>query len=202
MTPAKRMLDITCALVLSVVLAPVALVIAILILCIDGRPVFYAAERMKTPQTAFALWKFRTMRPAAADSGVSGGDKSDRITRLGHFLRRSRLDEVPQLINVLRGDISFVGPRPPLRRYVEMFPALYGQVLRQRPGVTGLATLVFHKTEERLLANCRTPEETEHVYTRRCIPRKARLDLIYAERRSIGLDIRLILGTVFRFLQP
>ncbi|MDX5403570.1 MAG: sugar transferase [Rhodobacterales bacterium] len=202
MTPAKRTLDIICALGLSVILAPVALVIATLILCIDGRPVLYPSERMKTPQLAFTLWKFRTMRPAPADSGVSGGDKSDRITPLGRFLRRSRLDELPQLINVLRGDISFVGPRPPLRRYVEMFPNLYEQVLRQRPGLTGLATLVFHKTEERLLSDCRTPEETENVYTRRCIPRKARLDLIYAERRSIGLDIRLIFGTVFRFLKP
>lgn len=202
MTPAKRTLDIFCALGLSIILAPVALVIATLILCIDGRPVLYPSERMKTPQLAFTLWKFRTMRPAPADSGVSGGDKSDRITPLGRFLRRSRLDELPQLINVLRGDISFVGPRPPLRRYVEMFPNLYEQVLRQRPGLTGLATLVFHKTEERLLSDCRTPEETENVYTRRCIPRKARLDLIYAERRSIGLDIRLIFGTVFRFLKP
>lgn len=202
MTPAKRALDLVFALGLAVILAPVALVTALLILCIDGRPVFYPAERMKSPQHAFVLWKFRTMRPAVADSGVSGGDKSNRITRLGHFLRRSRLDEVPQLINVLRGDISLVGPRPPLRRYVDQFPGLYGQILQQRPGLTGLATLVFHKTEERLLSACRTPEETESVYTRRCIPRKARLDLIYAERRSIWFDIRLIFGTVFRFLLP
>lgn len=202
MTPAKRVLDLVFALGLAVILAPAALVIALLILCIDGRPVFYPAERMKSPQHAFLLWKFRTMRPALADSGVSGGDKSDRITPLGRFLRRSRLDEVPQLINVLRGDISLVGPRPPLRRYVDLFPGIYGQVLQQRPGLTGLATLVFHKTEERLLAACRTPEETESVYTRRCIPRKARLDLIYAERRSIWFDIRLIFGTVFRFMLP
>jgi lipopolysaccharide/colanic/teichoic acid biosynthesis glycosyltransferase len=202
MTPAKRAVDLVFGLGLSVILAPLALLISLLILLCDGRPVFHVSERMKTPDEAFFLWKFRTMRPSPADAGVSGGDKSDRITRLGRILRRSRLDEVPQLINILRGDISFVGPRPPLRRYVELFPGVYGQVLRQKPGLTGLATLFFHKAEERLLADCRTPEETEDVYTRRCIPRKARLDMIYAARRSIWLDIRLIFGTIFRFLLP
>lgn len=202
MTPAKRALDLVFAIGLSVILAPFAVLIALMILICDGRPVFHVAERMKTPDEAFMLWKFRTMRPAVADVGVSGGDKSNRITRLGAFLRRSRLDEVPQLLNILRGDISLVGPRPPLRRYVETCPQIYTLVLQQRPGLTGLATLVFHKTEERLLASCTTPEQTEAVYLRRCIPRKARLDLIYASRRSIGLDIRLIFGTVFRFLLP
>lgn len=202
MTPAKRAVDLVFALGLSVILASLALAIAILILLCDGRPVFHVAERMKTPEQAFFLWKFRTMRPSKIDGGVSGGDKSDRITRLGRLLRRSRMDEVPQLLNILRGDISLVGPRPPLRRYVELFPGIYGQVLRQRPGLTGLATLVFHKTEERQLASSRTPEETEHVYTRRFIARKARLDMIYAARRNIWLDIRLIFGTIFRFLLP
>ncbi|MFU8863917.1 MAG: sugar transferase [Rhodobacterales bacterium] len=202
MTPEKRILDIVCALGLSMFLLPVALVIAVMILLIDGRPVLYKSERMKTPDQAFLLWKFRTMRPVEGDSGVSGGDKVDRISPMGRFLRRSRLDELPQLVNVLRGDISFVGPRPPLRRYVERCPALYNKVLQQRPGLTGLATLVYHRTEENLLASCLSAEETEAVYMRRCIPRKARLDLLYAAKRSILLDIRLMLGTVFRFLLP
>lgn len=202
MTPAKRALDLVFALGLTVILMPVGVLISLLVLLCDGRPVFHVAERMKTPDQGFFLWKFRTMRPSPADIGVSGGDKSDRITPLGRILRRSRLDEMPQLLNVLRGDISLVGPRPPLRRYVERFPGLYAQVLEQRPGLTGLATLVYHRTEERLLAACSTAEQTESVYIRRCIPRKARLDLIYAARRSIGLDLRLILGTVFRFLLP
>jgi lipopolysaccharide/colanic/teichoic acid biosynthesis glycosyltransferase len=202
MTPAKRGLDLVLALLLSLILWPLILLIALLILFCDGRPVFHVAERMKTPEQGFFLWKFRTMRPSPADVGVSGGDKSDRITGLGRALRRYRLDELPQLFNVLRGDISLVGPRPPLRRYVERFPALYARVLTQRPGLTGLATLVYHRTEERLLAACVTPEQTEDVYIRRCIPRKARLDLIYAARRSIGLDLRLIFGTVIRVLLP
>ncbi|SDI78533.1 Sugar transferase involved in LPS biosynthesis (colanic, teichoic acid) [Salipiger marinus] len=197
-TLSKRLLDLGLALLLLVVGMPLLLGLAGLILLRDGRPVLYLSERMTTPQRGFLLWKFRTMRPDGADRGVSGGDKADRITRTGHFLRRYRLDELPQLWNILRGDISFVGPRPPLRRYVEMFPELYAQVLRQRPGVTGLATLAFHRTEERLLAPCRNADQTEAVYCRRCVPRKARLDLIYARRRSLCYDLRLIAATVIR----
>ncbi len=200
MTPAKRGLDIVLALVLAIVLAPLVAGIALWILIREGRPVFYVAERMKAPGQPFMLWKFRTMTVARRDSGVSGGDKAGRITPTGRALRRTRLDELPQLFNILRGDISFVGPRPPLRRYVEQFPALYGAVLASRPGVTGLATLAYHRTEERLLARCRTPEETEAVYTRRCVPAKARLDLIYARNRNICYDLRLMVATVFRRL--
>lgn len=198
MTPAKRVMDVICALGLSVLLSPLILGVALAILLREGRPVFYLSERMKTPQRAFMLWKFRTMRPDPADRGVSGGDKAARITPLGAWLRKRRLDELPQLLNILRGDMSFVGPRPPLRRYVEMFPDLYAEVLKARPGITGLATLAYHRTEERLLAPCRTPEETEAVYVRRCVPRKARLDLIYAARRDLCWDWRLMCATVFR----
>lgn len=198
MTPAKRLTDLVCAAVLAVVLLPLGLVIAAILLIKEGPPIFYVSERMKTADEAFQLWKFRTMSVAAADSGVSGGDKSSRITATGRFLRRHRLDEIPQLWNVLRGDISFVGPRPPLRRYVEQFPEIYREVLKSRPGITGMATLAFHRTEERLLATCRTAEETDAVYTRRCVPRKARLDLIYAQRRTVCSDLKLMLATVFR----
>lgn len=198
MTPAKRLLDILAALVLGLLLLPLILWVTALILIRDGRPVLYISERMKTPTQGFMLWKFRTMTVVNSDSGVSGGDKSARITRTGAMLRRYRLDELPQLWNVLRGDISFVGPRPPLRRYVERFPDLYGQVLRSRPGITGLATLIYHRHEENLLAPCRTPAQTESTYERRCIPQKARLDLIYQRRRTLCLDIVLMLKTVFR----
>ncbi len=195
----KRMMDIVLALVLAVLLSPLIVCAALLILIREGAAgFFYVAERMKAPGQPFNLWKFRTMRSAAQDSGVSGGDKADRITDTGRFMRRTRLDEVPQLWNILRGDISFVGPRPPLRRYVEQFPELYAEVLKTRPGVTGLATLAFHRTEERLLAACSTAEETEAVYTRRCVPAKARLDLIYAHNRNLCFDLKLMVATVFR----
>ena len=196
MTPEKRALDLICALGLIVLLAlPFALVLLVL-LVIEGRPLFYVAERMHAPGQPFWLWKLRTMRPVAADSGVSGGDKSDRVSPTGRFLRRSRLDEVPQLWNVLRGDMSFVGPRPPLRAYVERFPDLYARVLQSRPGITGLATLTYHRQEERLLAECRSATETDAVYARRCVPRKAALDLIYQRRRNVCFDLVLMIRTI------
>ncbi|MAU47030.1 MAG: sugar transferase [Yangia sp.] len=198
MTPGKRVFDVVAALVLLTGLLPFIVLIALAILVLDGRPVLYLSERMKTQNEGFRLWKFRTMKPDASDRGVSGGDKSSRITRTGRALRRYRLDEIPQLWNILRGDISFVGPRPPLRRYTEMFPELYAEVLESRPGVTGLATLAFHRTEERLLAPCSSKDETEAVYCRRCVPRKARLDRIYTKKRSLCYDLKLMLATVFR----
>lgn len=198
MTPAKRLVDIVLAGILCLVLAPLFAGVALMVLIRDGRPVLYISERMKAPDTAFRLWKFRTMTTASRDSGVSGGDKAARITPLGARLRRLRLDELPQLINILRGDLSFVGPRPPLRRYVELRPDLYARVLRCRPGVTGLATLVYHAHEERLLARCRSAAETERAYLRRCVPAKARLDLIYARHRSLCFDLVLIYETVRR----
>lgn len=198
MSAGKRALDIVLALVLVLLLWPLALGIAIAIRLTDGAPVFYVAERMRGVGEPFMLWKFRTMRNAVQNDGVSGGDKGARITGLGRFLRRTRLDELPQLWNILKGDISFVGPRPPLRRYVEMFPELYGEVLKARPGVTGLATLAFHAREEALLKGCRTAEETEAVYVRRCVPVKARLDLLYRDNRTLCWDVRLMVATVIR----
>jgi len=147
------------------------------------------------------LWKLRTMTVnTGAETGVSGGDKNSRITPFGRFLRRTRADELPQLYNILRGDISFVGPRPPLREYVERFPECYGKVLKSRPGVTGLASLRYHRTEERLLATCTTPEETDRVYTTRCVPRKAELDLIYQRNQSLCFDLKLIGQTFSRVI--
>lgn len=201
MTPQKRLFDIAFALLLLPLLLPIGLVLAALLLATQGRPLFYAAERMKTPTEAFRLWKFRTMTVVAADSGVSGGDKSARITPMGGILRRLRLDELPQIWNILRGDISFVGPRPPLRQYVERFPEIYAQVLRSRPGVTGLASIHYHRHEEWLLARSTSPGETDRIYCSRCIPAKARLDLIYARHASLCFDLRLIGRTVGRLLR-
>ncbi|SDX45797.1 sugar transferase [Celeribacter indicus] len=202
MTPQKRLFDLALALVAGLLLLPLIVLVTCVILLRDGRPVFYLSERMRAPDTAFRLVKFRTMTTDRADSGVSGGDKSARITRTGRILRRSRLDEVPQLWNILAGDMSFVGPRPPLRRYVDRFPALYSGVLRNRPGITGLATLHFHAHEERLLSACTTPKETDAVYARRCVPRKARLDLLYAREANLCLDVKILVQTGRRLLRP
>ena len=198
MTPSKRALDLIVAGLLALLLAPVLLALVALLLLREGRPVFYVAERMKTPTEGFGLIKLRTMSEAPRNAGVTGGDKAGRVSRLQRLLRRTRADEIPQLWNVLKGDISLVGPRPPLRLYVEAFPELYARVLQSRPGITGLASLVFHAHEERLLAGCETAEETDAVYRRRCVPRKARLDLIYARNRTLCSDLVLIGRTALK----
>jgi len=201
MTFSKRLLDLVVITLLMPLLIPVGLTLALLILVLDGRPVFYVSERMKTPEQGFWLWKFRTMKGVATDSGVSGGDKAARITRMGRFLRRSHGDEIPQLLNVYRGDVSLVGPRPPLRSYVERFPKVYHEVLKSRPGLTGAASFFFNKHEEWLLRDCKDAAETDAVYVRRCIARKARLDLIYQRNRSACLDLWLMWLTAARIFR-
>ncbi len=196
----KRLFDLGMGAFAALLLVPVLGLLALTALLTHGRPVFFVSERMAAPGRAFAMVKLRSMATDPADAGVSGGDKDARITAFGGMLRRTRLDEIPQLVNVARGDMSLVGPRPPLRRYVEAFPDIYARVLRCRPGVTGLASLVFAAHEARLLAACRSPDETETVYVRRCIPRKARIDLIYARNWSILLDLWLLGVTVLRAL--
>lgn len=133
MTPAKRAFDIGFALLLILLLAPVILVVALLITLIDGRPVLYLSERMRTPDTPFCLWKFRTMRVVENDAGVSSGYKQHRVTALGRRLRAYRLDELPQLLNVLRGDMSFVGPRPPPALLCRGLPRPLRQGARETP---------------------------------------------------------------------
>lgn len=200
MTWSKRGFDIALALLGVVIFVIPGLLIVGVLLFSQGRPIFYVSERMKTPQQAFQLWKFRTMHRAVDDAGVSGGDKVARITRFGQTLRRTRLDELPQLWNILCGEISFVGPRPPLRHYVERYPQLYDQVLQNRPGLTGLATLICHGREERLLAACRTPHETDAVYTARCLPRKAQIDLIYQRNQNFKLDTYVMGKTILQVI--
>lgn len=201
MTATKRVFDITLAIFGAALFAVPAAILAILLFVCQGRPIFYLAERMKTPDQSFWLWKFRTMHVAVTDGGVSGGDKTCRVTRIGKALRRSRLDELPQIWNILRGDMTFVGPRPPLRTYVERRPDLYGSVLKNRPGITGLATLVLHQREERLLAACTTALETDATYLRRCVPLKARVDMIYQRKQTFMLDLALLVRTVLRIVK-
>lgn len=197
MTIGKRLFDVFFASLVGLLVLPFLAWTALLIWRQKDGPVFYIAERMNRPNQAFGLIKFRTMAQASAqDQGVTGGDKSQRITPIGARLRKRRLDELPQLWNIIKGDISFVGPRPPLREYVERFPETYAKVLESRPGVTGLATLVYNKREAALLARCTTAEETDAVYCRLCIPAKAKLDLIYQSRYRPCLDCWIIWRTL------
>jgi len=196
MTLRKRVFDLFFATLLVLILGPILIGLLAWLLIRQGHPLFYVAERMKGVDQPFYLWKLRTMKVAAADAGVSGGDKDARITPTGAWLRRRRLDEFPQLFNILKGDLSFVGPRPPLREYVERFPDIYTQVLKSRPGVTGQASIVYHRHEDALLSRCKTSQETDDVYTRICIPAKARLDLIYQRNQSTCYDFDLVFQTI------
>ncbi|MBT9385807.1 sugar transferase [Pseudooceanicola sp. CBS1P-1] len=192
----KRLGDLGLALLLLPVVLPLAAAIGLGLRLLQGGPVLHRSTRIGRGGRPFRMLKFRTMRPDPADAGVSGGDKARRITCAGVWLRGSRADELPQLWNILIGDMSFVGPRPPLPRYVAARPALYARVLCCRPGLTGLATLRLGAWERRLLAPCRSAAETEARYLARCIPAKARLDLLYARRRSPALDLWILLATL------
>ncbi len=198
MTFSKRIFDLVAGVMLAILLAPFIVLIGVWLRFKEGGPVFYISERMRDENTAFGLVKFRTMNAAANDVGVSGSDKLSRITKTGAILRRARLDELPQLWNVIKGDISFVGPRPPLRQYVERFPDLYRQVLKSRPGITGLASISFHAHEHYLLSKSASPAETDAIYSRSCVPRKARIDLLYQQNRNLCFDVIIMVKTVVK----
>lgn len=193
--PVMRGVDIVLAGALGLLVAPLLLAALLAVWLCDGRPLFYPAERMRAPGRPFTMWKLRTMRPSALPPGPMAGARVAHVTPLGHWLRASRIDELPQLWNVLRGDMALVGPRPPLRRHVEAYPALYAPLLRARPGLTGLATLAFFGREGRLLARCASTAEAEALYAHRLLPRKARLDRLWLARRSLWGDLGLILRT-------
>lgn len=201
MTFGKRVFDILLACLLLIFLSPVVILVSICIAFYDGFPIFYKSERMRGIDESFVLYKFRTMNTSLGDSGVSGGYKENRISPLGFFLRAKRLDELPQLLNVLKGDISFVGPRPPLRQYVEARTDLYEQVLKSRPGITGLASAFYHKREGELLSRCATAEETDAIYLNVCVPRKATYDLIYQSNASVCFDIKILLMTLSKVIK-
>lgn len=199
----KRVFDFGFA---SVLLVPILLILTVLWIAMrlrgDRGAFLYISERMKTVDRPFMLYKIRTMEveEGPKNYGVAGGDKAHRISPFGRFLRKTRLDELPQIFNILKGDISFVGPRPPDRIYVEACPDVYRQVLRDRPGVTGLATIFFHTHEEYIVARCKTPAETDAVYKRRCIPRKAGLDFLYHRNKTLCLDVYIIYLTAAKLL--
>ena len=196
---AKRFADLFLAAALALPAVGLLVVLYAVAIVAHGRPVFYHGERMRAPGRTFRLVKLRTMTACPiGEQRVLGGDLRHRVTPFGGWLRRTRLDELPQLWNVVRGDMSFVGPRPPLQRFVEAAPEAYAEVLRNRPGITGLATVMVCTREERLLANCGTPAETDALYLRRCLPVKLRIDRIYARRRSLGLDAYVIYLTIAR----
>jgi lipopolysaccharide/colanic/teichoic acid biosynthesis glycosyltransferase len=187
----KRALDLAVCLLLLPMAIPAMIVIAVAVLISSGRPVFYHAIRMGRGGEAFAMLKFRTMRPVTGPA-ITRADDS-RVTRIGRPLRRTKLDEMPSLLNVLRGDMSLVGPRPEDPRYLQYYSPEERQVLSVPPGITGPAALRF-RDEEQLL--CRVPtDHLEHAYTSVHLHEKLRLDLDYIRRRSLATDLAILSRT-------
>ena len=193
---AKRAFDLLVASVGLVLLAPLLAAIALAIRLDSRGPVLFRQQRVGRHGVPFAIHKFRTMVADAAARGaaLTIGDDA-RITRVGRFLRRRRLDELPQLIDVFKGDMSLVGPRPELPRYVARYPeALRERVLAVRPGLTDPASLAFLDESERL-ARAADPERE---YVEVLLPAKLQAAADYAERASLGSDLCILWGTLRR----
>ena len=191
---AKRLFDLICAGAGVVLLSPLLLAIALWIKLDSRGSVFFRQQRVGRFGVPFAIHKFRTMRedaPALGPQLTVGGDP--RITRAGRFLRRAKLDELPQLLDVIAGTMSLVGPRPEVPRYVAMYPAaLRDKVLSVRPGITDPASIAY-RDESALLARAADPER---VYVEQVMPEKLRHAAQYVDQRSLLGDLRLIGATL------
>ena len=191
----KRLLDVALSAAGLVLLSPVLVAIAVWLRLDSPGPALYRQERVGRGGEIFRIHKFRTMRVvsgAGAGRSITVG-ADPRITRAGAFLRRTKLDELPQLIDVLFGDMSLVGPRPELPRYVAGYPAeVRAKVLSVRPGITDLASLQF-RNESELLAKAADPERE---YRDVVLPAKLRLAVEYVDHASVGGDLRLIALTL------
>ncbi len=186
----KRLLDVALSAVALLVTAPVCLAIAAAILLDSGPPVLFIQVRVGRGFRCFRLVKFRTMRAGQPGPDITAATDG-RITSVGRFLRRTKLDELPQLWNVLCGDMSLVGPRPEVPHYVQLFRDRYANVLAVRPGLTDPATLAFFN-EERLLAGSGDPVS---FYTGTVLPAKLALAEGYVQTHSLRTDLSLLLAT-------
>ena len=190
----KRAFDVAASACGLVVLAPLFVVAAIAIKLDSPGPVFFRQQRVGRFFRPFRIFKFRTMVQDAPQRGAaitSGGDP--RVTRVGRILRRTKVDELPQLLNVLRGDMSLVGPRPEVDQYVQLFPTEFAQILGVRPGITDLASVAF-PDEEKVLAAAVDPAEE---YRQRILPRKLQLSRESIAKSSLWFDIGVIVRTFF-----
>jgi lipopolysaccharide/colanic/teichoic acid biosynthesis glycosyltransferase len=187
----KRIFDVAASAAAIVVLLPLLLAIALLVWIDAGRPIFFGHERVGRNFRRFRLWKFRSMRPSADGPQITVGGDS-RITRSGRLLRLTKLDELPQLWNVLRGDMSLVGPRPEVSPYVDLYHDRYASILAVRPGITDLASVVYRHEESILSAQ----QDPERYYRDVVLPAKLNLADEYIGRQCLALDAQILVRTV------
>ena len=194
----KRVFDIFASAFLIVLLSPVMLVLAILIKCDSSGPVFYKSTRVTRYNKDFTILKFRTMTSDADKKGslitVSG---DSRITKIGAKIRGSRLDEIPQLFNVLMGDMSFVGTRPEVRRYVDMYTPEMLATLLLPAGITSKASLAFKNEDEKMSALTKAGLSVDEAYVNHILPEKMNINLEYINNFSFLEDISTCIKTVF-----
>lgn len=195
MSAGKRLFDLCCTVCGLLLIWPLLLLIALLVKCDDGGPVFFRQQRIGRHGKPFRMWKYRTMVVNAEALGLQiTVGRDPRITRFGHLLRATKLDELPQLFNVLVGEMSLVGPRPEVARYVGMYTEAQRPVLELMPGITDPASIQY-RHESELLAQADDPDRT---YIDVIMPEKVRLNLEYAQQATPLHDFLIILHTLKR----
>jgi lipopolysaccharide/colanic/teichoic acid biosynthesis glycosyltransferase len=193
----KRVFDICFSLAGLIFLLPVFLIISILIKVNSKGPVLFKQIRVGKNGKLFYIFKFRTMVINAEQKGMQiTVGKDPRITKIGNFLRKYKIDELPQLINVLIGDMSFVGPRPEVLKYVELYDEVEKNVLKVRPGITDYASIEYFD-ESLILAESDEPEKT---YIEEIMKRKLKLNMVYLKNISLWIDVKLILKTIQKII--
>ncbi len=189
----KRIFDIFSALIGLIILFPFLFVISIIVLVSSPGGIFFFQTRVGKNGKDFSLWKFRTMKPDSDKKGLlTVGGRDPRITEIGYFLRKYKLDELPQLVNVVFGEMSLVGPRPEVRKYVEMYSTQQLRVLEVKPGITDYASIEY-SNENELLAKSSDPEKT---YIEEVMPSKLKLNLKYISEKSFTTDLKIIFKTI------
>jgi lipopolysaccharide/colanic/teichoic acid biosynthesis glycosyltransferase len=193
----KRIFDLALASLALLLLSPLLFLVAVVIKFDSRGPFFFRQERIGKGGRPFLIFKFRTM---VQDAPVKGGAitfrNDPRITAVGRWLRRTKIDELPQLLNIIKGHMSFVGPRPEVRKYVDLFRQDFDEILQVRPGLTDLASLRY-RDEAELLGSFENPEE---AYRQQILPDKIRLAKEYLRQSSMLFDIALIFRTLLKLL--
>lgn len=194
----KRLFDLVIALPLLMLVSPILLVIAVLIKLNSKGPIFYLQQRVGLNGADFFIYKFRTMQIGADKMGLlTVGGRDPRVTSVGYFLRKYKLDELPQLINVVNGTMSLVGPRPEVRKYVDLYNSDQRMVLNAKPGITDYASIEY-ADENNLLASSENPERT---YIDEIMPAKLKLNMKYIAEQGVITDIKIIFSTVMRVIR-
>ena len=189
----KRIFDIIFSLIGILILLPFFVLFAILIISDSGFPIFYSQKRVGRNEIDFPLLKFRTMKKDSDKKGLlTISEKDSRITNIGYFLRKYKIDELPQLFNVLIGNMSLVGPRPEVRKYVEIYNAEQKKVLSVKPGITDYASIEY-ANENEILSKSENPEQ---LYINEVMPAKLKLNLKYIAEKSFLTDLKIILKTI------